>query len=104
MQVISAEVGYEMMKTSKELFVLLDVRHAAEYERGFIPGAVLLDNDDILREENLDVLPEDKKTTLIVYCRSGRRSNVAARKLEALGYESVFDMGGILDWPYEIER
>ena len=104
MQVISAEVGYEMMKTSKEPFVLLDVRHAAEYERGFIPGAVLLDNDDILREENLDVLPEDKKTTLIVYCRSGRRSNVAARKLEALGYESVFDMGGILDWHYEIER
>ena len=57
MQVISAEVGYEMMKTSKEPFVLLDVRHTAEYERGFIPGAVLLDNDDILREENLDVLP-----------------------------------------------
>ena len=104
MKVISAEVGYEIMKTAKERFVLLDVRHAAEYERGFIPGAVLLDNDDILREENLDVLPEDKETTLIVYCRSGRRSNISARKLEALGYTTVYDMGGILDWPYEIER
>ena len=27
-----------------------------------------------------------------------------ARKLESLGYETVYDMGGILDWPYEIER
>lgn len=104
MQVISAEIGHEMMMSGKEPFVLLDVRHAPEYERGYIPGAVLLDNDDIQRGENLEVLPEDKKTTLIVYCRSGRRSQVAARKLEALGYENVYDMGGILDWPYEIER
>lgn len=103
MKLISAEEGKEMMETLKEPFVLLDVRHEPEYVRGHIPGAVFLDNDDIQREEHLDRLPENKDTTLILYCRTGRRTQMAARKLEALGYTTIYDMGGILDWPYETE-
>ena len=38
---------------------------------------------------------------LLIYCRSGRRSRDAAEKLIALGYENVYDFGGINDWPYE---
>ena len=47
-----------------------------------------------------DRLP-DKAATLLIYCRSGRRSRDAAEKLIALGYENVYDFGGINDWPYE---
>ena len=40
--------------------------------------------------------------TILVYCRSGRRSKEAAEKLLALGYQNVYDFGGIVDWPYDV--
>ena len=46
----------------------------------------------------------DKEATLLVYCRSGRRSKDAAQKLLALGYQSVYDFGGVIDWPYELVK
>ncbi|MBS6311963.1 MAG: rhodanese-like domain-containing protein [Firmicutes bacterium] len=50
-----------------------------------------------------EALP-DKEATLLVYCRSGRRSKDAAQKLLALGYQSVYDFGGVIDWPYELVK
>ena len=41
---------------------------------------------------------------IIVYCRSGRRSKIAAESLANLGYTNVKEFGGIIDWPYEIEK
>ena len=41
---------------------------------------------------------------LPIYCRSGRRSKDAAQKLLALGYQSVYDFGGVIDWPYELVK
>ena len=46
----------------------------------------------------------DKEATLLVYCRSGRRSKDAAQKLLELGYQSVYDFGGVIDWPYELVK
>ena len=43
----------------------------------------------------------DLNATIIVYCRSGRRSAMAANKLELIGYKNVLDMGGIMSWPYK---
>jgi rhodanese-related sulfurtransferase len=40
---------------------------------------------------------------VIVYCRSGNRSAVAASQLKELGYTRVVDFGGIHRWPYDIE-
>jgi len=39
--------------------------------------------------------------TYIVYCRTGNRSQNAVNILLQLGYEHVYDLGGILDWPYD---
>ena len=50
-----------------------------------------------------EALP-DKEATLLIYCRSGRRSKDAAQKLLALGYQSVYDFGGVIDWPYELVK
>ena len=79
--------------------VLLDVREQDEYDQIRIDGAVLLPVDDVALKA-ADVLP-DKNATIIVYCRSGRRSAIAANELVGMGYTGVYDLGGIQDWPYE---
>lgn len=99
-QKISPEKAKHMME--HEVVQIVDVRHEEEYREGHIPGAVLVTNETIG-----DTLPEelpDKKAVLLVYCRSGVRSKQASQKLVRLGYENVYDFGGIINWPYEIEK
>jgi phage shock protein E len=86
---------------SQEAVVIVDVRTQAEYDAGHIPGAILVVNEQI-GSAMPEALP-DKDAQLLVYCRSGRRSRDAAMKLIKLGYTRVYDFGGILDWPYEIQ-
>ena len=97
---ISAEEAYEMMASQKVMVV--DVRTREEYDGGHIENAVLVPNESI-GSEMPEALP-DKEATLLVYCRSGRRSKDAAQKLLALGYQSVYDFGGVIDWPYELVK
>ena len=97
---ISAEEAYEMM-ASQEV-VVVDVRTREEYDGGHIENAVLVPNESI-GSEMPETLP-DKEATLLVYCRSGRRSKDAAQKLLALGYQNVYDFGGVIDWPYELVK
>ena len=85
---------------SRTDYTLLDVRELSEYSSGHIPGAKLLSLGQI---ESLAAteLP-DKNATLIVYCRSGARSRQAAQTLLSLGYTDVLDLGGIMNWPYDV--
>ena len=46
----------------------------------------------------------DKDALILVYCRSGRRSKIASEELVKLGYTSVKEFGGIIDWPYEVVK
>ena len=81
--------------------VILDVRTDEEYNESHIPGAILIPDYEIaLRAEG--ELP-DKEQLILVYCRSGRRSKLAAQTLADLGYRSVYEFGGIIDWQYEVE-
>ena len=96
---ITAEEAYEMM-VSQEFVV--DVRTREEYDGGHTENAVLVPNESI-GSEMPETLP-DKEATLLIYCRSGRRSKDAAQKLLALGYQSVYDFGGVIDWPYELVK
>ncbi|MBR1689547.1 MAG: rhodanese-like domain-containing protein [Oscillibacter sp.] len=81
-----------------DTILLLDVRTQKEYDGGHIPGAVCLPNEEIKAEMPVAF---DQGAEIIVYCRSGRRSAQAAEKLRRMGYTNVWDLGGILDWPYE---
>ncbi|MBO4818741.1 MAG: rhodanese-like domain-containing protein [Firmicutes bacterium] len=96
---ISQEEAKRIMDSEEDI-VILDVREQDEYDESHIPGAVLLPYTrvDELAEE---MLP-DKNKTILVYCRSGRRSKVAATSLANLGYTDVREFGGIIDWPYEV--
>lgn len=78
--------------------VVLDVRTQEEFEDGHIQGALLLPYDTITAETAEELL-SDKTKTILVYCRTGRRSEIAAKALIELGYTSVYDFGGITsDW------
>ena len=85
---------------SEEGCIILDVRSREEYDQGHIPGAVLIPNTEI-EAKAADLLP-DKDQLILVYCRSGRRSKLAAQSLADLGYTNIREFGGILDWPYEV--
>lgn len=92
----------EAMDMMGEDVVVLDVRTQAEFDEGHIPNAVLLPGTEIMQRAE-EVLP-DKEQTILVYCRSGRRSEMAAKELIQLGYTNVYDFGGILDWNGEIVK
>jgi len=97
---ITAQEAKEIMD-SEQGYIILDVRSQEEYDEGHIPGAIVIPHTEI-RERAEDVL-KDKNQLLLVYCRSGRRSKIAAEDLVALGYTNIKEFGGILDWPYEVE-
>ena len=82
--------------------VLLDVRTEAEFAEGHIAGAQQLAVEELL--DRTDELPADKSTPIVVYCRSGRRSALAAEQLAGLGYTTIYDLGGITSWPYEVVK
>lgn len=83
-------------------YVILDVRTEEEFAEGHIEGAILIPNDEIA--EKAEGILTDKDQKILVYCRSGRRSKLAAEALLALGYTNVWEFGGIIDWPYEIVK
>ena len=87
---------------SQEGYIILDVREQEEYDQGHIPGAILIPYTQI-EEAAADQLPE-KDQLILVYCRSGRRSKIAADTLVQMGYTNIKEFGGIIDWPYEVEK
>ena len=77
------------------------MRTQEEYDEGHIPGAIVISHEEIA-EKAKEVLT-DKDQLILVYCRSGRRSKIAAEALVELGYTNIKEFGGIIDWPYEVE-
>ena len=63
---------------------------------------VLISRRWLTEETAAQVIP-DRETPVLVYCRTGRRSREAVRKLEEMGYADVYDMGGLVGWPYGLE-
>lgn len=98
---LSFEQAHEFLRTRKDA-VLIDVREEAEYITGHVPDAELLPVDEITEETAAQTLPA-KDRPVLVYCRTGRRSREAAAKLQRLGYTEVYDMGGLVGWPYGLE-
>jgi len=77
--------------------VFLDVREQNEWDIEHISGALHLPQGRVESEVE-QVLP-DKSAPVVVYCRTGRRSALAAQVLEKLGYEDVRNLeGGIVAW------
>ena len=77
---------------------LLDVRTPQEYKQGYIEGAILInffDSDFVTKVSSRF----DKNKPLYIYCAVGGRSNKAAKKLIADGFDSIYDLkGGFTKW------
>ena len=95
--VLTPEQAKARMEENPDL-ILLDVRTQEEFEQGHIPGAVCLPNEMIAADMPFLF---GKDAEILLYCRSGRRSADAAKKLRDMGFTNGFDFGGIIDWPYE---
>lgn len=101
-KMVSMSEGLEIAKKNPDA-IIVDVRREDEYKAGHIPGAVLLTMETISAETAEKVLP-DKSKIILVYCRSGRRSKIAAQTLSELGYSNLIEFGGILDYNGKIEK
>ena len=97
---ITAEEAKQIMD-SEEGYIILDVRTPEEYDQGHIPGAIVIPHEEIA--EKAEEVLTNKDQLILVYCRSGRRSKIAAEALVELGYTNIKEFGGIIDWPYETE-
>ena len=95
---ISQQEAYDMM-TADDV-IILDVRTQDEFDSGHIINAVLLPDYEV--EEKAESVIPDKNQIILVYCRTGRRSANASKKLIEMGYTKIYDFGGIVDWEYEI--
>ena len=90
---ITSEKLHTMLNKKDFFFVNVHTPYEGEIENtdAFIPYNEI--------EKNIDQLPKDKNATIIVYCRSGRMSAIAAQKLTDLGYTNVFNhLLGMHDW------
>lgn len=96
---ISADEAQKLMEMESG-YIIVDVRTQREYEEGHIPNAVCIPNESIDKEPPF-LLP-NKEQEIFVYCRSGRRSKVAAQKLADMGYTNIVEFGGIIDWHGEV--
>lgn len=85
---------------SDDKLILVDVRTREEYEESYIDGAILIPLDEL--EAKATAKLPDKNSRIMVYCRSGKRSKQAAEILDRLGYNNIYDMGGLIDWPFEL--
>ena len=100
-QQITQSEAKAIMDSGKDI-IILDVREQDEFDEGHIPNAILLPYTRI-EDKAEEVLP-DKSAEILVYCRSGRRSKIAAESLADLGYTNIKEFGGIIDWEYEVEK
>lgn len=97
-----SEAEAKALMDSESGYIIIDARTQEEYDQGHIPGAILIPEYEIADRAEKE-LP-DKDQLILVYCRSGRRSKIAAEELIKLGYTNVKEFGGIIDWKYEIVK
>lgn len=87
----------------KKATIVLDVRTPAEYADGHLRGARLMDFYAKDFWTQVATLPKD--ATIVVYCKSGRRSKDTETKLASMGYSHVVNMlGGFDAWKKEQRR
>ncbi len=71
--------------------IWIDVRSAAEFQQGHLPGAIHIPHTDIANR--IQQVTRDKNAEIQLYCRSGRRSGLAEAELKKLGYQHVVNAG-----------
>jgi phage shock protein E len=98
---ISAKEFHKQLRNGSAL-VLVDVRTPEEYRTGHIGGSILVPIEQLAAEAEIKFATKD--TMIVVYCKSGKRSEQATKILNQMGYSRVYDLGGIDKWPYGLQK
>ena len=97
---ISASAAHDIIESDSEA-IILDVRSLDEYNSSHIENAVNIPYTEI-ESRFLSEVTEDKNATILVYCQSGRRSEIASETLVKLGFTNVKNFGGLNNWKFEL--
>ena len=81
--------------------IVIDARPKEEYDSKHIPGSVNIPASEV--ESRLPFEIPDAETELIFYCSNGVMAQWALCQAQQLGYQNVFNLGGLSDWDFETE-
>ena len=99
---VSADELAAMLKNKDFVFINVHIPFAGDIAQTDLS----IPYDEI--EQNLSQFPTDKNAKVVLYCRSGRMSQIAAEKLVSLGYTNIWNLqGGMVDWEqagFKIEK
>lgn len=96
---ISSKQLKEILSSGKKDFILVDTRTPKEHEKESIPKTDILIPFNHIKEKHLELKASTEKTKILLYCRSGNRSAIAAKILARLGYKNLFNLEkGIIEW------
>jgi phage shock protein E len=80
---------------------VVDVRTPDEFSAGHVPGAINIPFDQLPRRA-AEIGPAS--TPVVLYCRTGRRSGIAAEALQKTGFSKLYDLKTVTAWPGELAR
>ncbi len=80
---------------------VVDVRTPQEFASGHVPGAINIPYEEIGKRA-AEIGPPS--TQVVLYCRSGRRSGIAADALQKAGYSKLYDFKSVTAWPGELAK
>lgn len=84
-------------KTQEAGVITLDVRTPGEFVAGHLVNAINIDVEGMQFDSEISKL--DKNATYAVYCRSGRRSQVAIDRMKSAGFANLFNLNaGVQEW------
>lgn len=89
-QMISCSDMKELLN-SDDKAMLIDVRTKAEYEEGHLDNAINIEYRELIDSLN----KVDRDTPIVVYCKTGNRSDLSYNELVDYGYKNVYDLGSI---------
>ncbi|PTM59246.1 rhodanese-like domain-containing protein [Desmospora activa] len=93
----------ERYENEKANYVWVDVRTEEEYEAGHVPGSIHIPFDEL--DDRGVELERFREQALMLVCRSGRRSVVAAHTLHGQGFSRLYNLkGGMLEWSGPVEK
>jgi rhodanese-related sulfurtransferase len=72
--------------------IILDVRSKSEFQQGHIQNAINISYEQL--QQKSDLLADYKDQPIVIYCRSGRRAQVAYKTLKAKGFKQLIDLQG----------